>query len=81
MAQPSRVHQADDGAPSLDPTAIEQAYLRERARRRAKIDRHEYARNSSARFWVMLAVLALLTVLISLTAFRQVQSIFGPIFQ
>ena len=66
--------------PSLDPAAIERAYRRERARRRAKVEHHNYARNSRARYWVMLAVLALLTVLISLTAFREIQTSFG-IFQ
>lgn len=66
--------------PSLDPAAIEQAYRRERARRRARVEHRQYARNSNARFWVMLAVLALLTVLMSLTAFHEIQTNFG-IFQ
>jgi hypothetical protein len=63
--------------PSLDPAAIERAYIKERARRRARIAHHEYARNSNARFWVMLAVLALLTVLIGLAAFHEIQANFG----
>jgi hypothetical protein len=66
--------------PSLDPAAVERAYRRERARRRARGEQRQYARNSNARFWVMLAVLALLTVLMSLTAFREIQTNFG-IFQ
>lgn len=66
--------------PSLDPSAIEEAYRRERARRRAKNAHHRYARNSDARFWVMLAVLALITVIIALTAFHEIQTNFG-IFQ
>ena len=61
MAQPaSRAPRADDAAPadlpSLDPSAIEEAYRRERARRRAKNAHQLHARNSDARFWVMLAV-------------------------
>ena len=40
----------------------------------------EHARNSDARFWVMLAVLALITVVIALTAFHEIQTNFG-IFQ
>ena len=67
----------DEETPSLDPAAIERAYRRERARRRARIAHHEYARNSSARFWVMLAVLALVTVVIGLTAFHEIQTSFG----
>jgi hypothetical protein len=63
--------------PSLDPAAIEHAYRRERARRRAKIEHRQYAKNSNARFWVMLAVLALLTIVIGLTAFHEIQTSFG----
>jgi hypothetical protein len=66
--------------PSLDPSAVERAYRRERARRRARIAHREYARNSNARFWVMLAVLVLVTIIIGLTAFHQVQTSFG-VFQ
>jgi hypothetical protein len=85
MARPaSRVRSADDATspdpPSLDPSAIEEAYRRERARRRAKNAHHRHARNSDARFWVMLAVLALITVIIALTAFHEIQTSFG-VFQ
>jgi hypothetical protein len=81
MAQSaSPLRMPSDERPSLDPSAIEQAYRRERARRRARVEQHQYARNSNARFWVMLAVLALLTVVMSLTAFHEIQTNFG-IFQ
>jgi hypothetical protein len=85
MAQPaSRARSADESVPadlpSLDPSAIEEAYRRERARRRAKNAHHRYARNSDARFWVMLAVLALITVILALTAFHEIQTSFG-VFQ
>lgn len=63
--------------PSLDPAAIERAYRRERARRRAKVEHREYARNSNARFWVMIAVILLVTVVIGLTALREIQTSFG----
>jgi hypothetical protein len=66
-----------EDAPSLDPATIERAYLRERARRRARSARHEYARSSNARFWVVLAVLALLTVVIGLTVWHEIQTTFG----
>ena len=67
----------DKDAPSLDPAAIERAYLRERARRRARSARHESARSSNARFWVVLAVLALITVVIALTVWHEIQTTFG----
>ena len=68
MAQPARRLTAlEEDAPSLDPAAIERAYRRERARRRARVEHREGARSSNARFWVVLAMLALITVVIALT--------------
>jgi hypothetical protein len=64
-------------APSLDPAAIERAYRRERARRRARYAHDDAMRSSNARFWVVLAVLMLLTVVFALTAWHQVQTTFG----
>jgi hypothetical protein len=78
MAQsPSRLSALDADAPSLDPAAIERAYLRERARRRARTARRSAARSSHARFWVALALLILLTVVVALTAWREIQTTFG----
>lgn len=78
MAQPARQPPAfDKDAPSLDPGAIERAYVRERARRRARSERRTAAQSSNARFWVVIAVLMLLTVLIALTAWHEVQRTFG----
>jgi hypothetical protein len=78
VAQPASQHPVlDEDAPSLDPAAIEQAYLRERARRRSRTDRRTAARSSNARFWVVIAVLMLLTVVIALTAWHEVQRTFG----
>jgi hypothetical protein len=78
MAQsPSRLSELDANAPSLDPAAIEQAYLRERARRRARSAQRTATRNSHGRFWVALALLILLTVVVALTAWREIQTTFG----
>ena len=63
--------------PSLDPAAIERAYRRERARRRAKIEHRQYARNSNARYWVAVAVVALITIVLGLMALREIQTSFG----
>jgi hypothetical protein len=81
MAEPARqLPMTGEDKPSLDPAAIEHAYRRERARRRARVEHRQYAKNSNARFWVMLAVLTLLTIVIGLTAFHEIQTNFG-IFQ
>lgn len=63
--------------PSLDPAAIERAYRRERARRRARYAHDNAVRSSNARFWVVLALLLLLTVVFALTAWHEVQTTFG----
>jgi len=67
----------DTDAPSLDPAAIERAYLRERARRHVRTARRHDAKSSDARFWVVLAVLLLLTVVIALFSWREIQTMFG----
>ncbi len=78
MANPaSRPPALDEGAPSLDPAAIERAYRRERTRRNVRSSRRDYARSSNARFYVVLAVLLFLTVVIALGALREVQHTFG----
>jgi hypothetical protein len=78
MPRPVARRQAlDDDAPSLDPSAVERAYLRERARRRARSHRRNAARSSNARFWVVITVLLFLTVIFALTAWRVLQTTFG----
>jgi hypothetical protein len=78
VAQPaSHPPSYDKDAPSLDPGAIERAYLRERARRRSRSERRTAAQSSNARFWVVMAVLTFLTVCIALTAWHEVQRTFG----
>jgi hypothetical protein len=78
VARPARhleVVQADE--PSLDPAAIERAYRRERARRRARYAHDNAVRSSNARYWLVLAFLLFLTVVFALTAWHQAQTTFG----
>ena len=78
MAEPA--HQepnVPDEAPSLDPLAIERNYRRERARRRARIERKSAARRSDVRFWVTLLVLSFVTAFVILAAWHEVQTLFG----
>jgi hypothetical protein len=78
MAQPAtRPQRPDDDAPSLDPSAVERAYQRERARRHARDRRRNAARSSDARFWVVMAVLLFLTVVFALVAWSEIQTTFG----
>ena len=66
-----------DEPPSLDPLAIELAYRRERARRRARVERRLEARRSNVRFWVSLLALAFLSAFVILAAWHEVQTLFG----
>jgi hypothetical protein len=84
MAEPARstptVPAGDEqslDAPSLDPSAIEHAYRRERARRRARTERQSAARRSNVRFWVSLAVLAFVAAFVILAAWHELQKLFG----
>jgi hypothetical protein len=74
MAEPAPV---EEEAPSLDPRAIERNYRRERARRRAKVERRSATKRSNVRFWVTLLVLAFVTAFVILAAWHEVQTLFG----
>ncbi len=78
MAEPARsTRTLDDDPPSLDPSAIEQNYRRERARRRARIERRSAARRSNMRFWVVLFLLTFVTAFAIVAAWHEVQTLFG----
>jgi hypothetical protein len=77
MAEPARDARARDEAPPFDPVAIDRAYLQERARRRARIERSRAKRRASLRFWLVLLVLIAVSVLLTLTIWREVERLFG----
>jgi hypothetical protein len=74
MAEPAPL---EEDSPSLDPRAIERNYRRERARRRAKVERRSAAKRSDVRFWVTMLILAFLTAFAILAAWHEVQTLFG----
>ena len=82
MAEPATRPPADDGeAPPFDapfdPVAVDRAYLQERARRRARIERSRARRRAGLRFWVVLLGLVAVSVLLTLTIWREVERLFG----
>jgi hypothetical protein len=78
MAEPARREAAGgDAPPAYDPGAIDRAYLQERARRRARLERQRAIRRASLRFWFVLLVLLTATVLLSLTIWREIERLFG----
>jgi hypothetical protein len=77
MAEPATRARAGDDAPEFDPVAVDRAYLQERARRRARIERSRERRRAAIRFWVVLLALLALAVLLMLTTWREVERLFG----
>jgi hypothetical protein len=83
MAEPATRRAAGGDAPSADevprydPLAVDRAYLQERARRRARIERTRARRRASFRFWFVLLLLLAASVLLSLTIWREIERLFG----
>jgi hypothetical protein len=78
MSEPApRTPSLPDDPPSLDPLAIERNYRRERARRRARLERKSAARRSDVRFWVTFLVLAFVSAFLILATWHEVQTLFG----
>jgi hypothetical protein len=83
MAEPAtRSPAGDDGAPPIDPApfdplAVDRAYLHERARRRARFERSRARRRAGLRFWIVLLGLVAVSVLLTLTIWREVERLFG----
>lgn len=77
MAEPATRSRAGDDAPLFDPVAVDRAYLQERARRRARIERSRAQRRASIRFWIVVLGLLALGVLLTLTTWREVERLFG----
>jgi hypothetical protein len=77
MAEPARraVAPADD--PPLDPAAVEQAYRRYRARRRARVEwRREKAR-ARLRFLVATVILSAFALALIIVLWHEIQQLFG----
>lgn len=67
----------DDTPPPFDPVAVDRAYLQERARRRARSERLQARRRASLRFWFVLLVLLTVTVVLTVTIWREIERLFG----
>ena len=76
MAEPAR-RSHEPEAPPVDPHAVDLAYRRERARRRARAERTRASKHATLRFW--LVVLAFVIGLLVLTGvvWRAIRSLFG----
>ena len=88
MAEPAtRAPAGDDDPPPIDPNrvdaipfdpvAVDRAYLQERARRHARSERSRARRRAGLRFWLVLLGLVAVSVLLTLTIWREVERLFG----
>ena len=79
MAQPARQspeHDVDPPLP-LDPQAVRQAYRRQRLLRKARKERIRQRRLAALRFGLFLALLLGMSLFLTLTAWHEVQRLFG----
>jgi hypothetical protein len=81
MAQPARTPREAPGRDPdplpVDPHAVRRAYRRQRLLRRARRDRIRERRLAALRFVLFLCLLLALSLFLTLTAWREVQRLFG----
>jgi hypothetical protein len=77
VAEPARQPPAPDEPPILDPRVIERAYRRQRAKRRARIERSRERRHARLRYWLVLIILVSVSIYLALTVWQQLQEMFG----
>ena len=63
--------------PPLDPHARARRYREARLRRYARIERDRAQRYAGLRFWVVLLVLVAASIFLTLTAWREIERLFG----
>ena len=77
MARPARQTAELDEPPQHDPASVERAYQYHRRRRAARIERRREHRLARLRFWFVAAFLLLLALVIAVTIWDRVESLFG----
>lgn len=76
MAIPARTPPVEDDV-LVDPTAIEQRYRLERARRRARQRHQQETALARVRFYAVVGVLAAAAIVLLVLTWDQVQRLFG----
>ena len=80
MAQPAHTTPppaAVEDEPPLDPDAVSRAYRHHRARRAAKKKRHRAKRWASVRFWLVLALVVVVTGVLAARTLGEIERVFG----
>ena len=61
----------------LDPTAVQQAYRRERLRRRAREDRRRERMLAGLRFWLAVAAVIATSITLAVLIWHEIHHLFG----
>ena len=78
MARPARhTAELDDDPPKHDPASVAHAYRFHRERRSARIARDRERRRARWRFWLVAGFLLLGSLVLAVTIWGQVQTLFG----
>jgi hypothetical protein len=76
MAQQTREVRSDD-VPVVDHEAVRDTVRLQRARRKARIEHRKRTKRAGIRFWLVLIVLLVASVVLSVTIWREIQRLFG----
>jgi len=66
-----------DDEPPLDPDAISQSYFHHRARRAARARLHRQKRWAAVRFWLVVVLVLVVTVVIAARTLGEIERVFG----
>jgi cell division septal protein FtsQ len=77
MARPARQPAELDDPPKHDPASVAQTYRYHRQRRSARVARDRERRRARWRFWLVAALLLLGSLVLAVTIWDQVQTLFG----
>jgi hypothetical protein len=77
MAQPARGITPVPDEPPVDPQAVDRAYRLHRARRRMRVERSRERARARLRFLAVVFLLVAAAVVLLLTLWHEVQSVFG----
>ena len=76
VAQPLRELEPED-VPVVDHERVRDTVRLHRARRKARIEHRTRTRRAGIRFWLVLLLLLVASVALSVTIWREIQSLFG----
>jgi hypothetical protein len=68
---------AEAEEPPLDPDAVDRAYRLHRARRAARDRWHRERRWAGVRFWIVLGLVLVVTVLLAARTLGEIERVFG----